>query len=216
MELAVLSVNVGRPRVIAEENGAPVFSAIAKVPIGQTTVFVGTTNITGDEQADLSVHGGFDKAVYVYPSDHWNWWGQEKGLACRPGTFGENLTLEGADENMVAIGDRFRWGEAILEVAQPRAPCSKLAIHTGLARAPQTMTISGRCGWYLRVVHEGDASANARLIRIAASGGPTVRDSFLAALHPRMSKPLRPRVLGADFLAEDWRRAVAKRLGTGS
>jgi len=214
VELAILSVNVARPRVIAYANGEPVLSAIAKTPpIGQNAVFVGTMNISGDEQADLSVHGGFDKAVYAYPTDHWSWWEKEKGLSCKPGSFGENLTLEGADESDVAIGDQFRWGDAILEIAQPRGPCFKLGIHTGRPDVPQAMTLSGRCGWYLRVLHEGHAPvSNTHFVRVAANGGPSVREAFLAVVDPRASEDLRRRIFAAPGLAESWRHAVAKRL----
>ena len=119
MNLRILSVNIARPRIIGIWQGEAVLSGIAKTPAAADTLFVGRTNIDGDGQADLSVHGGPDKAVYAYPSAHWSWWEGEKHLACGPATFGENLTLEGANENDVAIGDRFRWGGAILEISQP-------------------------------------------------------------------------------------------------
>jgi MOSC domain-containing protein YiiM len=174
---------------------------------------VSATNIEGDAQADLRVHGGPDKAVYAYSSDHWSWWEGEHGLACRAATFGENLTLAGADESHIAIGDRFRWGNAVLEVSQPRAPCYKFAIHTKRADAPQVMTVSGRSGWYLRVVEEGDApTKGSELERIRASGGPSVRDAFVAALHPNASRELRLRVHNAPALAASWRDALARRL----
>ena len=112
MELRLLSVCVGRPKVIGHINGEPVISGIAKTSLAQEIVFVGATNIEGDSQADLTVHGGLDKAVYAYPADNWRWWETEHTLPCAPNTFGENLTLEGADETQVSIGDRFRWGDA--------------------------------------------------------------------------------------------------------
>src|SRR5277367_2346190 len=117
MELRLLSVNVGLPRIIGSLHGEPVLSGIVKHPVTTRTVFVGATDIVGDSQADLSVHGGVDKAVYAYPADHWPWWEREHALPCAPATFGENLTLQGADETVVRIGDRFRWGDALLEVS---------------------------------------------------------------------------------------------------
>jgi MOSC domain-containing protein YiiM len=213
MELRLLSVNVAQPRIIGQLNGGAVLSGIAKRPVGQRSVFVSATNIAGDGQADLSVHGGIDKAVYAYPTDHWPWWEREKALPCEPATFGENLTLEGADETAVSIGDRFRWGDAILEISQPRAPCFKLAIHTARPDAPQLMTLSGRCGWYFRVTQEGDAPAlGGALVRVFESGGPSVREAFLAVFGPLMGTNRLQRVEAAPGLAESWRNPVFRRL----
>jgi MOSC domain-containing protein YiiM len=214
MELPVLSVNVGVPRVIGLQRGEPVLSGIAKAPVASATVFVGATNIEGDGQADLSVHGGVDKAVYAYPSGHWPWWEREKAFACRPAAFGENLTVAGADETAIAIGDRFRWGEALLEVSQPRAPCFKFAIYAERADAPAAMTASGRCGWYFRVIVPGRAPVDgAMLVREVQSGGPNVRDAFFAALDPRVSAENLAWVHAAPALAQSWRDSVARRLG---
>ncbi len=213
MELRLLSVNVAEPRVIGRADGRDILSGIAKHPLEQQSVFVATTNIAGDGQADLTVHGGVDKAVYAYPADHWPWWEREKALPCRPATFGENLTLEGADETIVAIGDRFRWGDAILEVSQPRAPCFKFAIHAERPDAPQLMTISGRCGWYYRVVAQGHAPTHgASLERIFESGGPTVREAFRAVFEPHMGTERLQRVADAPGLAQSWKTPVSKRL----
>lgn len=214
MELRILSVNVGTPQVIAMERGEPVWSGIVKRPVAGPTIFVGATDIEGDAQADLSVHGGVDKAVYAYPADHWPWWEREKAYPCKPAAFGENLTLEGADETRIGIGDRFRWGEAILEVSQPRAPCYKFAILANRADAPSAMTVSGRCGWYFRVIQPGPAPVmNAALVRIAETEGPSVREAFFAALAPRIPAEMLIRVHAAAPLAASWRDAVARRLG---
>lgn len=212
MELRLLSVCVGRPKVIAHINGEPVFSGIAKTQVARESVFVGRNNIEGDRQADLTVHGGLDKAVYAYPADNWRWWEQEHTLPCAPNTFGENLTLEGADETQIFIGDRFRWGDAELEVCQPRGPCYKLAIHTRRADAPQIMTISARSGWYLRVTREGEAKTSGTLTRIHVGEGPNVRDAFAAAYHPRVDEKIMRTTFETPELAENWRAAVARRL----
>ena len=214
MELRLLSVCVGRPRVISHINGEPVRSGIAKQPVTQESIRVGATNIAGDAQADLSVHGGADKAVYAYPADNWRWWESEHALACMPNTFGENLTLEGADETQIAIGDRFRWGDAELEVCQPRGPCYKLALHTRRANTPQLMTVSARCGWYFRVTREGEAKPRGTLTRIHVNSGPSVRDAFVAVYHPRIPEIARRAVLEIPELAENWRSAVAQRLAS--
>lgn len=213
MELRIVSVNVAFPRVIGTVNGEPVESGIGKVPVETGSVFVGPTNIEGDRQADLTVHGGRDKAVYAYPVDHWPWW-QEKKFQTVPATFGENLTLAGATEDDIHIGDRFRWGEAILEVSQPRGPCYKFAIHTARADAPQLMTLSARCGWYLRVIAEGRAPAAGGLMtRMSiAAGNPSVAVAFRAMYHPRIPRDVRQQVHDTPALAEAWREGLANRL----
>lgn len=213
MELRILSVNVATPRVIGMRGGEAVLSGIAKAPVVGETVLVGATNIEGDGQADLSVHGGVDKAVYAYSSDHWPWWEREQALPCRPASFGENLTIEGADETAIAIGDRFRWGETVLEVSQPRAPCFKFAIYTSRTDAPSLMTLSGRCGWYFRVITPGRAPVSgAVLAREKQTGGPNVREAFFAAHDPGFAAESLARVYGAPGLAENWRSAVGRRL----
>lgn len=211
MELRLLSVNVGRPRIIGDWNGEPVLSAIVKAPVPGATVEVRATNIDGDAQADLRVHGGADKAIYCYPADHWPWWEREKSFPCRPAAFGENLTVEGADETSVAIGDRFRWGDVLLEVSEPRAPCYKFVMLSGRSDAPAVMTVSGRCGWYCRVLQEGQANVfNARLVRVEQSGGPSVRETFFAALDPRTPAATRAKVAAARGLAASWIRALSR------
>lgn len=214
MDLRIRSVNLGRVRVIGYNNDGAVLSGIDKHPAASDSVFVRATGIDGDEQADLSVHGGVDKAVYAYPSAHWPWWESEKRLSCRPATFGENLTLDGCDEDTVAIGDRFRWGEAVLEVCQPRAPCYKLALHTARPDVPQGMTLSARCGWYFRIIEEGHAPAReAGLVRIARKDGPSVRDAFVALFNRTNDPQIMDRLLAVPELARSWRSALKAKRG---
>src|SRR5689334_22626840 len=101
--LTVVSVNAGLPRTILEHPDGPIISAIAKLPVETGSIMVRKTNLDGDKQADLRVHGGADKAVYAYSADNWAWWSDEHALRCRPATFGENLTLSGCDETSVCI-----------------------------------------------------------------------------------------------------------------
>lgn len=209
--LTLVSVNVGLPQTILLHQDGPIVSAIAKKPVGTDFVTVRKTNLDGDKQADLRVHGGADKAVYAYSADNWPWWNREHGLQCVPATFGENLTLTGGDESTVRIGDRFRWGESLVEVSQPRAPCYKFGIHTGRADAPSLMTTSARCGWYLRVLEEGRAPTRGQMTCERTSDAPTVRDAFIAVLHPS-SRELCVRVHDAPALAEAWRVTLAKKI----
>jgi MOSC domain-containing protein YiiM len=210
---SILSVNVGLPSVIGTADGEEILSAIVKRPVETDSVLLRTLGIEGDGQADLEAHGGVDKAVYAYSADHWPWWETEKNLSCAPNTFGENLTLVGGDESLVRIGDQFRWGESILEVSQPRAPCFKLAIHTKRPDVPQAMTLSARCGWYLRVISGGVSPVrHATLARIAVRGGPSVRETF-AALFSRApdSEALR-RIHDAPGLSEAWRHSINRKI----
>ncbi len=214
MELRLRSVNVALPSLLATVHGEAILSGIAKRPLTGASVFVRRANLDGDGQADLSVHGGADKAVYAYPVENWPWWQGEHALACKPGTFGENLTTQGADEDDVAIGDRFAWGDALLEVSQPRAPCFKFALHTGRSDTPALMTVSARGGFYRRVIAEGEAPLGAALVRAEAGGGPSVREAFAAALHPRIATEEMRRVQQSPVLAEAWRNMIARRLGS--
>jgi MOSC domain-containing protein YiiM len=207
--LHLISVNVALPRVIGEQNGAPLLSAIGKRPVVGATIDVGRVNLAGDAQANLDAHGGPDKAVYAYPSDHWPWWQKEHGFDCRAGGFGENLTIAGADELAVRIGDRFSWGDALLEITQPRVPCSKLLLHTGRADAGALMTTSGRCGWYFRVLETGRAPAmETRLMRVGESDAPTVRETFFAAFDRRIAEARRCEISAVPTLSEAWRKRL--------
>src|SRR5262249_4951297 len=112
LALPILSVNVGLPAPLGTVNGRPVLSGIRKTPLTGESAQLSRTNLDGEAQADLSVHGGPDKAVYAYPAGHWPSWKAEHGLEAGPASFGENLTLGGALEDELRIGDIFAWGEA--------------------------------------------------------------------------------------------------------
>ena len=159
VELELVSVNVGRPRDLGRHRGRTVLSGIDKRPVAGPTLRLGATNLEGDEQADRRVHGGPDKAVYAYPSEHFPAWEREMGRPFGPGSFGENLTLRGALEDEVRIGDVWAWGDARLQVSQPRAPCFKLGMHVGQVRVRQAVVDTGRTGWYLRVLEPGEVPA---------------------------------------------------------
>lgn len=209
LELGVLSVNVARPLLIGLDRGEPLVSGIQKQPVTSTTIEIGKTNLAGDAQADLEHHGGADKAVYAYPADHWPWWEEKHGLLSRPGTFGENLTLQGTDETSVAIGDRFEWGSGILEISQPRAPCYKFQFHSARSDASALMTLSARCGWYFRVLAEGSAPiANGCLVRTSAGAGPTVREAFQAAFGRGFDPRRRREIAETKSLSAAWRKRL--------
>jgi len=156
--MKILSVNVGLPREVTWQ-GKVVTTGIFKEPVN-APVMMRTLNLDGDRQADLTVHGGVDKAVYAYPSEHYDYWrGELPGVDLPFGMFGENLTTEGLLEDAVYIGDRFRIGEAEVMVTEPRMPCYKLGIKFGRADIIKRFLASRRTGFYFAVVREGMVGA---------------------------------------------------------
>src|SRR5260221_108686 len=157
MAMKLISVNAGLPREVVW-NGKTATTSIWKDPVSGP-VRVSTLNIEGDRQSDLTVHGGPDKAVYVYPSEHYDYWRHElRGMQLPWGSFGENLTTEGLSEEF-PIGDRLRIGSAEFAVTQPRMPCFKLAIRFGRPDIVKRFLRSGRTGFYLAVTREGEVTA---------------------------------------------------------
>jgi MOSC domain-containing protein YiiM len=153
----VVSVNVGTPRGV-RYRGNTVRTAIWKDPVAGR-VKVGGHKVEGDVQGNPEAHGGPDKAVYAYAAEDYEWWGSELGQELGPGTFGENLTLRGIDVSNALVGERWRVGGTLLEVAQPRIPCFKLGIRMGSQRFPSRFAAAGRPGAYLRIVTEGEIAA---------------------------------------------------------
>jgi MOSC domain-containing protein YiiM len=154
--IEIVSVNVATPSVLASVDGEVIVSAIGKRPVTASTLWLSPLNLEGDAQADLRVHGGHDKAVYAYPTEHLRPWSEELGLELGPGAFGENLSIAGALEDEAFIGDTWRWGDALLQVAQPRSPCYKLAVHLQRPQIIKRMLAGERTGWYLRVLRPGE------------------------------------------------------------
>ncbi len=154
----LLSINVGRPRQIAARRGRPVMSAIGKSPAAGR-VRVAGVNVEGDDQADRRIHGGPDKAVYAYAAEDTAWWATELGRELAPGAFGENLTVEGVDVSGAVIGQRWAIQDVLLEVSQPRLPCSKLNVRFGDPSMVRRFAGAERPGAYLRIVAEGEIEA---------------------------------------------------------
>ena len=151
--MKVVSLSVGGPRKV-DWNGRAVLTSIFKTPTNRR-LKVTALNIEGDQQSDLSVHGGYEKAVYAYPSEHYPLWRDELGMELPWASFGENLTTEGLFED-VRIGDRFRIGTAEFVVTQPRVPCFKLGIRLGRTDVLRQMLQTGRSGLYFSVAVEGE------------------------------------------------------------
>lgn len=177
----VVSVNVGRERLVPWR-GRMIPTGIFKEPVA-VRISVRDDRVEGDTVADLRVHGGWSKAVYAYPAEHYAFWREElPGHDLPWGTFGENLTTEGLREDGVAIGERFRIGSAELEVTEPRLPCFKLGIKIGRPDMVKRFLESRRTGFYLAIVHPGDVGAGDVIERLGRpDDGPTVADRVRAA-----------------------------------
>ncbi len=156
--MKLVSVSVGLPRQVAWK-GRTVTTGIFKSPVNGR-IHLGRLNLDGDGQADLTVHGGTDKAVYVYPSEHYEFWrGEQLPIELGDGSFGENFTTTGLLEDEVSIGDRFRIGTAEVIVTEPRMPCYKLGIRFGRPEMIKRFSESRRSGFYLSVLREGEVGA---------------------------------------------------------
>jgi MOSC domain-containing protein YiiM len=167
-DMRLVSVQVGRPRRVGWHE-KPVSTGIYKEAVAGR-IMLYRFNLDGDQQADLTVHGGPDKAVYAYPSEHYPIWQAEfPDMRLPYGMFGENFTTEGLDESSVHIGDQFRIGGAVVVVTQPRIPCYKLGIRFGRPDMPKRFHASGRCGFYLAVLREGQVGAGDVWERMARS-----------------------------------------------
>ncbi len=210
--MRLVSVNVGRPRPVSYGD-RQVSTGIYKEPVAEP-VWVRRLNLDGDGQADLTVHGGVDKAVYAYPFEHYAYWEQELDRNdLMYGQFGENLTVEGLIEDAVHIGDVFRVGEALLQVSQPRSPCFKLGIRMGDDRFVPRFTAENRTGFYLRVLEEGRVQAGDAIERVErAKDSINVRDAFRLRHGSGGTRAEYERAAQVDTLAPSWRAAFEKRL----
>ncbi|MDX8357668.1 MOSC domain-containing protein [Sphingopyxis terrae] len=180
---------------------------------------VGTLGIAGDEQADLSVHGGPDKAIHHYPRDHYDWWAETIGdhaLLQDAGAFGENISTSGLTESAACIGDRYRLGSALVEISQGRQPCWKLGHRFGIVTLPATVVTSRRGGWYYRVIEDGAVGAGdaLELIERPLPDWSVERVFHLLIGGAGKREPAALRTLAAmDLLAANWRARAEKLLG---
>jgi MOSC domain-containing protein YiiM len=209
--MKVVSLSVGLPREV-EWEGHTVLTSIFKEPVDRR-LRVSRLNFEGDAQSDLTVHGGVDKAVYVYPSEHYDEWRRElPGVEFPWAVFGENLTTEGLRED-VRIGDRFRIGSAEFVVTQPRLPCYKLGIRFGRMDMLKRMLRSGRTGFYFAVTTEGEVGAGDAIEPIArADEGLTVADVVNLYTVDAKNQDLLRRATQSARLPESWKDYFRKRL----
>jgi MOSC domain-containing protein YiiM len=212
----VVSVNVGGVRRV-EWRRTTVETGIFKEPVSGR-VHVGRLGLDGDRQADLSVHGGPEKAVYAYPLEHYGPWRDElPELALEAGAFGENLTVAGLPlEDEIHVGDRMAVGSSELVVTQPRLPCFKLGIRFGRADMVKRFLMSRRTGYYFSVLVEGEIQAGDGIVPVARAAGsvPVAEITRLYAFDHDDEDAVR-RVIAAPGLPESWRAWFADRLGEG-
>ncbi len=210
--MKLISLNVGLPRIVLRDD-EPVSTGIFKEPVAGPLI-LRTLNLDGDRQADLSVHGGPSKAVYVYPSEHYDYWKQELPEMDLPwGMFGENFTTEGLSESELNIGDKFSIGSALVMVTEPRMPCYKLGLRFGRADIIKRFLIGERTGFYLAVLQEGEVSPGDQFQLLEKDGGG-VRVSDITRLYVRDkgNTALLRRAIAVKALPEGWKTYFQQRL----
>lgn len=210
--MRVLSVNVGLPREVVWR-GKPVSTGIFKDPVAGRVPLT-TLNLAGDAQADLSVHGGPEKAVYAYPAEFYELWSRERPeLHFAPGTFGENLTVRGLVDDDVSVGDRFRIGTAELVVTQPRLPCFKLGIKMGRDEFVVEFLERGLFGFYFAVAREGGVAAGDEIVELGRDAR-ALRVSEVGRLYARDRDDLEGmrRAAAHDGLPAGWRDYFRRRV----
>ncbi len=210
--MKVISVNVGKPQE-HEWRGLRVRTAIFKSPV-EGPIAVGKLNLDGDEQGDLTVHGGPDKAVYAYPHEHYAYWqSQLPGYALALGNFGENLTLAGVSEEAIHIGDQLQIGSARFTVTQPRSPCYKLGVRFDREDMTKRFYESRRFGFYLRVLREGKLQAGDAVTVVSWDpNAVSVADVTRLFTGDSHDQALLERALTLATLPSGWRDALHERL----
>jgi MOSC domain-containing protein YiiM len=213
--MKVGSLNTGLPREVTW-HGRRVTTAIFKAPI-EGEVSLHRLNLSGDRQADLSVHGGALKAIYCYPHEHYAWWREQLGgRELPPGMFGENFTTEGLDEDSVNIGDEFAIGTARVIVTQPRLPCYKLGIRFQSDAMVRRFLASGRSGFYLAVEQEGEVTVGNE-IRVVARNRQQVSVAAIMRLYLRKSFgtddiAIARKAMSIAVLPDSWKEHFGHRL----
>ncbi|MGO8797211.1 MAG: MOSC domain-containing protein [Candidatus Sulfotelmatobacter sp.] len=214
--MKVVSLNVARPRLTVYK-GATINTGIFKQPVSGR-IKLRTLNLDGDQQADLTVHGGPYKAVYAYPSEHYEYWRRELPDMKLPwGVFGENFTTQGLtagfNEDELHIGDRFRIGSSILIVRQPRMPCYKLAARFQRDDMIERFLASGRSGFYFSVEQEGEVGEGDS-IELASRNktGTTIAEMNRLFVSDRYNRDLLQKAIATPALPEAWREYFVPRL----
>jgi MOSC domain-containing protein YiiM len=208
----ILSLNVARPKLVAYQ-GNTISTGIFKQPVSGP-VRLRTLNLDGDRQADLSVHGGPNKAVYGYPSEHYAFWRQElPGMDLPWGMFGENFTTTSLSEDDLHVGDRFQIGSAVVMVRQPRTPCYKLAAKFQRDDILERFLVSGRSGFYFSVEQEGTVEAgDAFKLLERVHDGITISEVNRLIAFDRYNRDLLHKAVATSAVPEHWRDLFSERI----
>ena len=209
--MQVISVNVGLPRTLTYGT-REVHTGGDKRPVREAMLRL--LNFDGDGQADLSVHGGPDRAACVYSFDHYPFWESWSGAELEPGAFSENLTIAGISERVICIGDTFSCGDALVQVSQPRLPCSKLGSKRRRTDLPEAIRTTLFTGFYLRVLREGMVRVGNPFEPVSVHlGRVSVAFASQVMLAQRTSPDDFDRVLAVEELSPGWRESLMKRRG---
>ena len=217
----LISLQVGMPQTIGRPDAQDPMDRIWRTGFFKTEVsskvWLTLNHLDGDGQADLQNHGGPEKAVNVYPIEHYAYWEQVLDLTELPrGAFGENFTIQDLLESEVCIGDVFEVGEALVQVSQPRQPCWKLARRWRRRELALEVQTSGRTGWYFRVLREGYIQSGQSLILIERPCPTWTIAAANAVMHQQPDDVIAIRALASSFyLAARWRNTLKKRIETG-
>ncbi len=186
----------------------PVTSAFVKEPVAGP-VALRTLGLDGDSQVNTKYHGGPDRALCVYPGEHYPYWAERLERSMPPASFGENFTTRGLLEDEVAIGATYAVGDAVVQVSQPREPCHKLAGRHGVRQLVPWVKRSGRTGFYLRVLEEGIVTpGDAMLPASRPAAGVTIAEINRVAYHDRRDLEGLERAVAAEGLEIGWRRRL--------
>ncbi|MBT2293364.1 MOSC domain-containing protein [Paenibacillus albidus] len=208
----IKSLNVGMPKQVPYLK-KEIMTGIHKAPV-HGPLYLSRIQLDGDGQADLVHHGGVDKAVCVYPYEHYPYWEREMGRELSFGAFGENLTITGFTEEEVCIGDIFSIGGATVQISQPRQPCFKLSVKYGLPELPLRVQETGYTGYYFRVLEEGQVDPQDELIlRERHSAGRTVAYANRIMHQDKDNRSGIEALLAVDALSASWQATLRKRLG---
>jgi len=211
--MRIISLNVGLPRQVTFQ-GQSVNTGIFKEPV-QGRVRLRRLNLDGDRQADLTVHGGVDKAVYAYPEEHYGFWRKElKGMPLPWGMFGENFTTQDMFEDLVNIGDQFQVGSTRLVATQPRMPCYKLGVKFGRMDIIKRFLESGLTGIYFKVLQEGEVGVGDEIKLIEKDDNKvTVRDIVRLYTIDEKDVQTMERAIKVKDLPDGWRYHFMEQLG---
>lgn len=210
-KIGIRSLNVGKPLDL-QFGKKEVTTGIHKKPVAEP-VYLTIVNFEGDGQADLVNHGGRDKAVCAYPSEHYPHWELELGKPSEVGAFGENLTLHGITEDELCIGDSFQIGEAVIQVSQPRQPCFKLSLIHDRKDMPVLIQNTGYTGFYFRVLKEGVVSPSDELVHISRPAlAITVKEANRLMHHAKDDLDGARKILQLEELSASWRKTFNKRI----